>query len=74
MGQGDTNLTDNSKIETQDYGLTEVSAVEAARRLKVGLDYVYGLLWTRKLAGQKVGRTWRVPVHAIDERLRTLRR
>jgi excisionase family DNA binding protein len=46
----------------------EVSAVEAARRLGVGLDYIYSLLWTGKLSGRKVGRVWRVPIQAINER------
>lgn len=46
----------------------EVSAVEAARRLQIALDYTYRLLWAGKLAGRKVGRTWRVPVRAINER------
>jgi excisionase family DNA binding protein len=46
----------------------ELSAVEAARRLGVGLDYVYGLLWTRKLEGHKVGNQWRVSVEAVEAR------
>lgn len=50
----------------------EVSAVEAARRLGIGLDYTYSLLWTGKLAGRKVGRVWRVPIRAINERRKTL--
>jgi hypothetical protein len=36
--------------------LSEVTAIEAARRLGVGLDYLYSLLWTRKLEGRKVGK------------------
>jgi len=50
-----------------------VSAVEAARRLGVGLDYLYSLLWTGKLAGQKIGRVWRVPAKAVQERLERTR-
>ncbi len=49
-----------------------LSAVEAARRLGVGLDYLYGLLWTGKLQGQKVGRRWRVPAAAVEARLKAL--
>jgi excisionase family DNA binding protein len=48
----------------------ELSAVESARRLGVGLDYLYSLLWTRKLEGRKVGRQWRIPVDAVEARLR----
>ena len=50
--------------------LNEVSAIEAARRLGVGLDYLYSLLWTRKLEGRKVGKQWRIPESAIESRLR----
>jgi len=47
----------------------EVSAIVAARKLGVGLDYLYSLLWTGKLPGRKVGKQWRIPAEAIDERL-----
>jgi excisionase family DNA binding protein len=46
----------------------EVSAAEAARRLQIELDYLYRLVWSGKLSGRKVGRTWRIPFRAIDER------
>jgi excisionase family DNA binding protein len=48
----------------------EISAVEAARRLGVGLDYTYSLLWTGKLLGRKDGNQWRVSVAAVEERLK----
>jgi excisionase family DNA binding protein len=48
----------------------EISAVEAARTLGVGLDYLYSLLWTGKLAGRKVGNLWRIPASAVDQRLK----
>lgn len=48
----------------------KLSAVEAARRLGVGLDYLYGLLWTGKLQGQKVGRRWYIPTPAVEARLK----
>ena len=48
----------------------EFSAVEAARRLGVGLDYLYSLLWTGKLLGRKVGRQLRIPANAIEARLK----
>ena len=47
----------------------EISAVEAARRLGVGLDYIYSLLWTGKLKGRKVGKHWRVAQEAVEARL-----
>lgn len=52
----------------------EVSAAEAARRLRIALDYTYRLLWSGKLAGRKIGKTWRIPVQAIDERKEQLER
>ncbi len=48
----------------------ELSPIEAARRLGVGLQYVYSLLWTGKLAGRKVGRSWRVSAQAVETKLR----
>jgi excisionase family DNA binding protein len=47
-----------------------VSAIEAARRLGVGLDYLYSLLWTGKLPGRKVARRWRIPAEAVEARLK----
>jgi excisionase family DNA binding protein len=50
----------------------EVSAIEAARKLGVGLDYLYGLLWTGKLEGRKIGKKWRVSIISIEARLKHL--
>ena len=48
----------------------EMSAIEAARKLGIGLDYLYSLLWTSKLEGRKVGKQWRIPVSAVEARLK----
>ena len=48
----------------------EISAIEAARRLGVGLDYLYSLLWTGKLQARKVGGHWRIPLEAVQTRLK----
>jgi excisionase family DNA binding protein len=48
----------------------ELSAIESARKLGVGLDYLYSLLWTGKLTGRKVGRQWRVLAEAVEARLK----
>jgi excisionase family DNA binding protein len=48
----------------------ELSAIEAARRLGYGLDYLYSLLWTGKLQGRKVGKQWRVSSEAVEARLK----
>ncbi|WP_414633400.1 helix-turn-helix domain-containing protein [Acidisarcina polymorpha] len=50
----------------------EITAVEAARRLGVGLDYVYSLLWTGKLQGRKIGKRWIVPARVVQARLKKL--
>jgi excisionase family DNA binding protein len=47
-----------------------LSAVEAARRLGIGLDYLYSLLWTGKLKAHKVGKRWRIPAEAVVARLK----
>jgi excisionase family DNA binding protein len=47
----------------------ELSAIQAARALGVGLDYLYSLLWTGKLKSRKVGNRWRVSAAAVQERL-----
>jgi excisionase family DNA binding protein len=48
----------------------EISAIEAARRLGVGLDYLYSLLWTGKLEARKVNGRWRISIEALDQRLK----
>jgi excisionase family DNA binding protein len=48
----------------------EITAIEAARRLNVGLDYLYSLLWTGKLRGKKVNGRWTVSEQAVQERAR----
>lgn len=49
----------------------EITAIEAARRLNVGLDYLYSLLWTGKLQGKKVNGRWTVTTQALIERAKT---
>lgn len=48
----------------------ELTAVEAARKLGVGLDYLYSLLWTGKLPGRKVAKRWLIPAEAVEAKLR----
>jgi excisionase family DNA binding protein len=48
----------------------ELSAIEAARKLGLGLDYLYSLLWTGKLRGRKLGKRWRIPAEAVDARMK----
>jgi excisionase family DNA binding protein len=50
--------------------IKSLSAVEAARKLGVGLDYLYSLLWTGKLNGKKIGRQWHIPAAAVEARLK----
>jgi excisionase family DNA binding protein len=47
-----------------------LSAVEAARRLGVGLDYVYSLLWTGKLEARKVNKKWQISIEAVESRMK----
>jgi len=48
----------------------EITPIEAARKLGVGLDYLYSLLWTGKLAGRKTGNRWRVSLASVEARLK----
>jgi hypothetical protein len=49
---------------------TEMSAVEAARRLGVDLNRVYVFLRLGRVAGRKIDGQWRVLSLAAEERLR----
>ncbi len=46
----------------------KLSALQAAREMGVGLDYLYSLLWTGKLKGQKVAKRWEIPADAVEAR------
>jgi excisionase family DNA binding protein len=44
---------------------------EVARKLNVTTKYVYDLLYCGKLLGaEKVARQWRIPVEAVEARLK----
>jgi excisionase family DNA binding protein len=42
----------------------------AAQLLGVRLDSIYPLIWAGKLAAQKVDGRWRIPSHAVEQRLK----
>jgi excisionase family DNA binding protein len=48
----------------------EMSAIEAARKLGIGLGFLYSLVWTGKLDARKVNRQWRVSIEAVEARLK----
>lgn len=48
---------------------TTIGVREAAQKLNYTMKYIYDLLYTGKLHGQKVGRQWRIPVESVDARL-----
>ena len=43
---------------------------DAARKLNYTLKYVYDLVYLGKLPAKKVARQWRIPLSAVEERLR----
>ena len=47
-----------------------VGIKDAARTLSYTLKYVYDLVYLGKLPAQKVARQWRIPVSAVEERLK----
>ena len=49
----------------------EISAAEAARKLKVDLSYLYSLLWSGKLPARKVGKQWRISAKAVELRMQS---
>jgi excisionase family DNA binding protein len=51
--------------------LETVSVRQAAQRLNCTLKWVYDLLYSGRLPGQKVGgKQWRIPLSAVNERIR----
>ena len=49
---------------------TELTAVEAARKLDVGLQYLYGLVRTGRLKARKVDKRWHISGEAVEARLK----
>jgi hypothetical protein len=45
-----------------------LTPIAAARRLGLGLDYLYKQIWTAKLPGRKVNGRWHIPLAAIEQR------
>lgn len=68
------NLATVSDAPTDEMETGEVSALEAARRLGVQLNYLYGLLRLGRLSGRKELGEWRVGVRGIEERLQRRQR
>jgi excisionase family DNA binding protein len=46
----------------------QISVAEAARRLGLGLGYVYGLIWSGRLEARKEGGRWLVDAQAVESR------
>lgn len=52
----------------------ELSPAQAARMLGVGLDFVYVLLRSGKLAARKQDRQWLVSEDSVNARIKSLQR
>ncbi len=46
-----------------------VTPTIAARRLGVGLDYLYKQIWAAKLPARKVNGRWRIRLAVVEQRL-----
>ena len=46
-----------------------ITPIEVAKKLGISVDYVYRLLWMKKLPGKKVDGKWLVLEQAVEERL-----
>ena len=51
---------------------TECSAIEAARRLGINLDYLYRLLLTGRIQGRKQDGRWVVTRKAVEAKLKAM--
>jgi len=49
-----------------------ISAIEAARRLGVSLNFFYDLVRVGKVEARKMGKQWLVSAKAVEERLARL--
>ncbi len=54
--------------------VSEMTALEAARTLGVDLNRLYILLRLGRIDGRKINGEWRVPGHAVEERLQRCQR
>jgi excisionase family DNA binding protein len=43
---------------------------ETARKLNVTTKYIYDLVYCGKLPAEKIARQWRIPVSAVEARLK----
>lgn len=48
----------------------DLSPREAAQQLQLRLDSVYSLIWAGKLKAHKLDGHWRIPVEAVEARLK----
>ena len=48
----------------------ELTATQSCRRLGITLDALYRLLYAGKLPGRKVEGIWRIPLSAVEQRLK----
>jgi excisionase family DNA binding protein len=48
----------------------EVTPRKAAQKLGIRLDAVYSLIWAGRLPARKVDGLWRIPIAAVEERIR----
>jgi len=58
MKQGDCHTNDRDTVSVR----------EAAILLRCSLKWVYDRLYAGRLSGTKVGREWRIPRSAVEER------
>ncbi len=48
----------------------EVTPRVGAQMLGVNLQFLYQLIWSGKLPARKVSGTWRIPIEALEERIK----
>lgn len=53
----------------REIGGASMTVREAARRLGCGIKRTYDLVWSGQLEAQKIGKQWRIPMKAVQDRI-----
>jgi len=48
----------------------DLTPKEAAQKLRIRLDYLYSLIWARKLPARRVEGRWYIPAQSVEARLK----
>lgn len=49
----------------------DLTPKKAAQKLGIRLDYLYSLIWARKIPARRVEGRWYIPAQSVEDRLET---